>query len=215
MQTSDDFIVVINELATSGKFIVLDRNGRLVRVSKAIQNRTRILKELAEVDRKLRSCNNPAMLAELALWCNARKKDFSSRLRAEVEKLEDSKSKLLATLEEINMGPDIMVEAGVESTVDSETMTSLVPNLVRKGDEFVAERNAVIDDHCDQSAQEICTILDKKFSFERKCYDHLPKGWINKYGIANFTDAYRHAHCRKLVHKMISDRRRAGLAELH
>ena len=48
--SSSNLITVRNELGTSGKFLELARNGRLIAVSEGMQYRAAITKELAEVE---------------------------------------------------------------------------------------------------------------------------------------------------------------------
>jgi hypothetical protein len=207
--SSHDLIDVTNEVGISGKFLKLARNGRLVAVSGAIQNRAKIAKELAEVEGKLNACNDPATLSELAIWCSTRRGDFGPKLKKLAANLEYRKCRLLAALR----GADQRLhqdELSLEWDVDpTALMTSLVPRLVRKSDQFVAERNEVIDRNLNLTHEEICRHLDQELGWEgRECGEHLPKTWVLRYRIDSFLAAYRHPKCRNLVHKLISVRRR-------
>jgi hypothetical protein len=205
--SSSNFITVTNELAASAQFIELERNGQLIAASEAIWDRSRVVEELAEVERQLIACNDKRSLAELAIWCLQRRRDFESRLRKLAASLEAQKYRLQTKLQTIDQRL-AQAHSSVEWVVDPAPMTSLVPRRVRKSNPYVVERNQVIDDHLDLPAQEICKLLDENFSRDNYgCCDHLPKTWARSYKVHTFTDAYRHALCRNRVHKMISVRR--------
>ena len=203
--SSGDFIDVTNEVGTSGKFLELARNGQLVPTSEAIQERVRIARKLAEVEAKLRACNDPAKLAEFEKRYRKGGRNFESRLKELAANLEAQKSQLLAKMQQIDQQ---LVELGAEWTVDPAPMTSLVPRLVKKSDPSVAERNEVIDSHLDLSDMEICRLLDLHFARDgRVSCEHFPKNWERDYGVHAFTEAYRRPECRNRVHKLISVRR--------
>ena len=179
----------------------------LCQSAKRFQDRVKIAKELVEVEGKLKACNDPVMLAALAVWCITRKKDFASSLRKIAASLEDRKCELLAKLHKIDQLLD-RKQFVEEWTVDPTPMTSLVPRLVRKSDPSIAERNEVIDGNLNLTNEEICKLLDRNFRRDGVgCGDHLPKPWVRDFQVDTFLAAYRHAKCRNRVHKLISDRR--------
>lgn len=204
--SSNDFICVTNEYGASGRFLQLARNGQVVAVSEVIQNRVSIAKKLAEVEGQLSACNDPARLAELAIFCSTGKRDFELELRKVVANLEARKCRLLAKLLQIDQRLD-QEELNVEWVVNPAPITSLVPRSVREGDPFVAQRNEIIDENINLSTQKICKILDQNFARDGYC-DHLPKHWALRCNVHNFIDAYRNPQLRNNVHKMISVRRR-------
>jgi hypothetical protein len=204
--SSSDPITLTNELGASGKFIELARNGQLVAVSEAIRDRVRITKEIADVEGKLRSCNDPARLAAFAIWCSTRKVDFSSRLRDLVVELEARKSQLLTKLLEIEQRLS-QENPSLEWEVDSGPSTSLVPQRLRKkSDPSLVKRNAIIDANLNVPTEEICKTLDDAARGD-EIIEWLPIGWTRNYGVGTFLQAYRHSQCRDLVHRMISGRR--------
>jgi hypothetical protein len=208
MQTSsDDLIDVTNEIGFSGKFLELARNGQLATVSDAIVDRAKIATKLAEVEGKLKACNDPTRLAELEKWCRKRKQNFASRLRNVVADLENRKRLLLAEYRQIDQRIH-QKELTVEWTADSAPMTSLVPRMVRKGDRCVAERDEVIYSVRHLSSLEVCKLLDQHFVRAGEIAESLPKKWFDHYRVHTFTEAYRHKECRKRVHKLISVQRR-------
>ena len=207
MQNSlNDFICVTNEYSASGRFLQLARNGQLVAVSEVIQNRVSIANKLAEVEGQLSASNDPSKLAELAIFCSTRKRDFELELRKVVANLEARKYRLLTELRQIDQRLD-QEELSVEWVVNPASMTSLVPRLVRESDPFVAERNEIIDENINLSTQQICKILDRNFARDGSC-DQLPKPWALRCKVHSFIDAYRNPQLRNNVQKMISVRRR-------
>jgi hypothetical protein len=204
--SSRDFITVTNEFGVSGRFIELARTGRLAPVSKAIWDRSHVARELAEIEAKLRACNDPATLAEFAIRCSTRTGDFISRLRQVVAKLEAQKSQVLAKLRKIDEQAN-KLDLGVEWAVTAAPMISLVPRHLKKADRHVVERNEVIDEHLGLAGREVCKVLDQHFVRDGQCYDHLPKTWALRHDVHTFTEAYRHPRCKNLVEKMISVRR--------
>jgi hypothetical protein len=208
MQVSSmKYMTLTNELGASGKFIELARNGQLIVVSEAICDRSRVVKELTEVERQLIACNDNQSLAELAIWCVHKGRNFESRLRKLAAGLEAQKCRLLTELRTIDHQL-AQEHPGVEWTAELAPISSLVPRLTRKTDPYVAERNEVIDEHLDLPNQQICKLLDQNFARgSRGCCDHLPRTWALTNKVHTFTGAYRHPQCRKLVHKMISVRR--------
>jgi hypothetical protein len=204
--SSNDFICVTNEYSASGRFLQLARNGQVVAVSEVIQNRVSIARKLAEVEGQLSACNDPARLAELAIFCSTRKRDFELELRKVVANLEARKCRLLARLHQIDQRLD-QEELSVEWVVNPAPMTSLVPRLVRESDPFVAQRNEIIDENINLSTLKICKILDRNFARDGYC-DHLPKSWALRCKVQNFIDSYRNSELRNNVQKMISVRRR-------
>ena len=207
MQSSpDDFICVTNEYSASGRFLELAQNGQVVAVSEVIQNRVGIAKKLSEVEGQLSACNDPARLAEFAIFCSTEKRDFEVELRKVVANLEARKCRLLARLHQIDQRLD-KEELSVEWVVNPAPITSLVPRLVRESDPFVAERNEIIDDNINFSTQQICKILDRNFARDGYC-DQLPKPWVLRCKVHSFIDAYRNPQLRNNVQKMISVRRR-------
>jgi hypothetical protein len=205
--SSSDLIYVTNEVGISGRFMALARNGQLGAVSEAIHDRASITEELAEVEGRLRSCNDPGRLAEFAIWCSTRKADFNSKLQKLVADLEARKCRLLAKLHQVDQQLD-QEGLGMEWEVDPAPMTSLVRRLRRKRDPSVAERNEVIDNNLGLPTQEICKLLDRHFARDGEVSDSFPATWARRYEVHTFTDAYRHPECRNKVHKLISLRRR-------
>jgi hypothetical protein len=208
MQTSsDDLIDVTNDVGISGKFIKLERDGKIAVVSEAIRERVKIAKKLAEVEGKLKACNDPAKLAELDTWCRTRKRNFESRLRNIAADLEKRKPALLAKLHDIDQRL-VQHEIAVEWTVDQDALiTSLVPRLVRKSDTFVAERNEIIDGNLNLSDREICKLLDQHFTRDGELSEYFPKTWNRDHGVGTFTSAYLDPKCGGKVHTLISKRR--------
>ena len=204
--SSSNFITVSTEFGASAQFVALERNGRLIAASEAIWDRSGVVEQLGEVERQLIACNDKRSLAELAIWCLQRRRNFEAKLRKLATSLEAQKCRLLTKLQTIDQRL-AQEHPGVELVVDLAPMTSLVPRRVRKGDEYVAERNGVIDGHLDLPSQEICKLLDMHFSRDGQCPDHLPKTWTLRYGARTFTDAYRDSKCRNLVQRLISGRR--------
>jgi hypothetical protein len=208
--SSSNFITLTNELGTSGQFIELAQNGQLVPVSEMIRDRATITNELSGVERKLRSCNDPGRLAELAIWCKAKRLDFSSRLRGLVAKLEAQKSQLLTKLRE-NDEQLNQEDSGVEWKIEADPRpsTSLVPQRLRlkKRDPSLAKRDAIIEANSNCSTEEICKTLDD-YAVGSEIIDWMPPSWVRTYAVTTFLEAYRHPECRNLVHKMISVRRR-------
>ncbi len=202
--SSSNLVTLTNECGGSGKFMELARNGQLMVVSEVIQNRATTTKELAEIERKLRSCNDPARLAEFAIWCTTRKVDFSSTLRQLAARLEVRKSQMLTKLLEIERRQDYWLEDWV---ADPGPTTCLVERLLRKRDPSLAKRDEIVDENVDLSTEEICKILDDS-ARGGEMIDWIPKSWARDYKIETFRQAYRHQECRNRVHKMISVRRR-------
>jgi hypothetical protein len=207
--SSSEFIIVNNELGSSGQFMKLARNGQLMMVSKAIQHRSRLAKALVEIEGQLSACNDQASLAELAIWGLQRKRDFELNLRKLVASLETRKCQLLAEMHQIDqqLAQD---HPSVEWTIYPTPLTSLVPRRVGKSDPYVVERNEVIDEHLSLSTEEICRLLDQHFARDGQVSDWIPKNWARDYEVDTFRDAYRHPQCRNLVHKLISVRRHVG-----
>jgi hypothetical protein len=204
--SSSELITLTNELGASGRFIELARNGQLVAVSEAIWDRVRITKEIADVEGKLRSCNDPARLAAFAIWCSRRKVDFSSRLRDLVAKLEARKSQLLTNLHEVDQRLS-QENSSLEWEVDPAPSTSLIPQRLRKkSDPSLVKRNAIIDANPNLPTEEICKTLDDSARGD-EIIEWLPIGWVRNYQVETFLQAYRDPQCRDLVHKMISVRR--------
>src|SRR5450631_1413126 len=104
--SSDDLIDVTNEIGISGKFLELARNGQLVTVSDAIHDRAQIATKLAEVEGKLKACNDPTRLAELEKWYRGKRRNFESRLPKLAADLEGQKCQLLAKLRQVDQWLD-------------------------------------------------------------------------------------------------------------
>jgi len=208
MQTSsDDLIVVTNEIGISGVFLGLARNGQLFSLSDAIHDRGETVRNLVEVEGKLKACNNPAKLAEFEKWCRKGKRDFESRLRQVVTALEDRKCQLLDELHKMDQRLD-RKELGIEWEFDSNvTMTSLVPRGVRKSDPSIAKRNEIIDANIERTDLEICKLLDQELGWLGEGSNSLPKSWERRHEVDTFVGAYHHAKCRNNLHKLISVRR--------
>lgn len=204
--SSSNFGTFTNELGASGQFIGLARNGNLMVVSKGIQDRAEITKELADIEGKLRSCNDPARLAEFAIWCSTKKVDFSSKLRQLAAKLETQQSQLLVKLSEIDEQLD--QEDLVQWEVDPRPSLCLVPQRLRskKCDPSLIKRDAIIEANCSCSTEEICRTLDDS-AVGGEITDWMPTSWYRDYEVQTFFQAYRHQRLRNRVHKWISVRR--------
>jgi hypothetical protein len=205
---------VTNSVGSSGKFIDLARSGRLLDVSSLIQERAEAAEYLKQITAKLEACNSPARLAEFAIWCGEKKKDFGSALRKTVRELEKRKCELQAKLRQIDRA-FAREKTNLELTQDSVAATSLVPKVTRGGGlPSVAIRNAVIDKNLYLSHINICKRLDLELGRVGQCTPGLPDSWTEDFGVKTFVEAYRHSECRKRrVHKMLSVRR--GLASCY
>lgn len=203
----NDQIVVRNELGTSGEFLKMWRNGQLENVCRLIDERDAIVTSLAEIELTRKSCNSPSALTEFAVCCGQRRRDFARELRKKAANLEDRRARLNAKLRDINERLASAVPR-LDFTIDSAPTGSLVPRVIRKQNEFVADRNNIIDDNATLPTEEICKLLDRHFSCKSEVYDQLPKSWARDFSVKTFRDAYRDPECRNRVHKLISVRRR-------
>lgn len=207
----------LTDLTPSGRFTEMARRGMLHTVSSLIDKHRKAIEKLTEIERSLQACNDPRSLAALGLWCIAKKKNFESEIKKRAGKLEGRKAALEKEIRQLTdelgrrrMEVEIIpIEEELRS--DLAAMTSLVPQVVRKEDPFVGERNEVIDANLTLSTQEICRLLDQHFVREGEVCDQLPRTWAASYEVNSFLEAYLHPECRKLVHKLISVRRRLGV----
>lgn len=197
----------MSEIAVSGRFLVMDKNGTLVDACAMFQQRATIAEDLREVEQKLLSCNNPPELFKFAAWCEARNKDFATELKAMVEKLEVQKRELTIALEEIdrqlaaqNLGFEWRIAPGFGSLVPEgcfDPVVELRSMIIRKNREK-------------KSHQDVCRILDSTFRAEQRPERFFPENWEERHGVTTFLEAYRHPDCRNLVDKMFSSARRRG-----
>ncbi len=205
--SSDDLIDVTHEVGTSGTFLELARKGQLAPVSSLIQKRAIMAADLAQVNAQLRACNNPAALAEFAVWCLDKKKDFGPELKKMVKKCESRRLQILDRMAGIDHRL-VQQKQSTEFPTDSAKCVSLVPKVQRPQNSFLDARNKVIDQNITLPHQDICRILDFEFALDDQVHpQYFPDSWVRNFGVKTFTAAYRIPKCRGLVHKMFSTRR--------
>lgn len=208
----NDFINVINEICTSGRFLKMVQSGRADTVIGLLVKRVAIASALGQIEAKLRACNDPVALTEFAVWCHKSKRNFGSELPKKAQALEAQKLQWQTELKQIDQ---LLAQekAEFEWTTSTEA-NSLVPRVVRATDPLLAARNSIIDQNLDQSHEEICTLLDFDLARDDGALPQgFPDTWVRDYGVHTFVEAYRHTECRNRVHKMFSARRRQGLPE--
>lgn len=207
MQTSNDLIDVATLIGFSGQFLRMGQDGRLITVSSLLLERAKVADDLTQVEWTLLDCNNPVALAQFAVWCMKKKKEFGSELPKKVRALETRKSQLQAKLRDIDAQlPE--ENADLDWTTSFEPFVGLVPRIVARSDPSIAVRNNIIDQNLHHPHIKIVKALD--FQLKRNGQvppEYFPNNWSEKHGVYSFTDAYRDPKCRPLVHKMISIRK--------
>jgi hypothetical protein len=202
-------IDVTSPIGTSGEFIKLAEEGKLQEISPLVAKHHKVGTRLAIIEGKLRHCNIPESLNELATYCKNRQKDFVPALKQLVKKLEDEKARLrskLRTIERQLSQKQSSLAKSLEQqiyTVPADQLT-LVPARHVESDPDITRRNALIFAKRKASAAAICRMLDLEFVRPDEKSRVIPEPWVEKLGVRTFVEAHRHEKCRPLVETLIS-----------
>ena len=193
----------------SGQFIQMSKDGSLESFLVHLEAYSALDKKLRRVEEELRSCNLPGWLSRFERRCRRKEQDLECELRARIGRLEAKRSELRGQAEKIGNG---LRERAPWLPDTAETLSSLLQFMgrlkgrKRRPNRDVDARDAVIYDYADRSHQEICKLLDAELPLTEKerPAQGLPDSWVWKYGVKSYTQAYKDAGCRKLVHRLIS-----------
>jgi hypothetical protein len=165
--------------------------------------------KLQTVEEQRRRCNDTVWLISFENRCQRLKRDSRHELVSLVEKLETQKAILQAAVDNTRQAILKLEPSALETkttVAGSLPMYPATPVRRREGNPELIARNAVIDDHPNESTKSICKLLDFHLGVPGRCTPGIPPSWVNKFGVTTFTDAYR--VCSQLVHTLISKLRR-------
>jgi hypothetical protein len=169
---------------------------------------------LTRVKAQLDNCNHPLWLNSFGRRCERRKRDPRLELPSLVSGLEAEKKQLELRITDVRRDLAQLEPTAVNVTTAlaepvSGFSTSPVKRRVQNPD--MAARNALIDSLLEESDLAICKALD--FDLARpdgRPTMGLPQSWVSAFNVHTFCAAY--SRCPKLVHTLISKRRRLALS---
>jgi hypothetical protein len=164
--------------------------------------------KLQAVEAKLQNFKNTVWLISFGNRCQRLKRDSRHELISLDEKLEAQKATLQFEVDKIRQAILKLEPSALDTKTTlagSPPMYPATPIRRREGNPELIARNAVIDDHPNESTKRICKLLDFHLGVPGRCTPGIPPSWVNKFGVTTFTDAYR--VCPQLVHTLISKRR--------
>jgi len=203
-----DRVIVTTPIVGSGTFIRMFEDGTLPQAMPLVEKHQKIGEHLAEINAKLRACNDPAAWPEFARYCALRHRDTSNELRILAGRLERQKRNQLKKLRKTEMQLAETEPALAESLRNREypppqVPVSLVPKSAVQNPE-VALRDKFIVRHHERTGREICRLLDEQIDARKLASDCLPAAWTKDCGVRSFVDAYNDNVCRPRVQKLIS-----------
>lgn len=199
-------------MGVSGAF--LHDTQRFAEISTLSAEYRQLSSRLRKVEYDLNCCNYPAWLQSFEKQCRRLKRDPNLELRRRAEQLEEQKSFLIKQLDDTRTRLHALEPTALEV---HHTLSGLVPSnrrpeatsvSSRRENSDVAARNAVIDSLLDQPALGICSELDDRFPANDRPAAQFVDSWFRKFAVKAFIQAYNHEQCRRLVHTLISKRRK-------
>jgi hypothetical protein len=186
--------------SVSGAFLGSAGRGLLHPLASEALRFAKLIRKRNTLRNKLGLYNNPKWMARLAEKTSPRK--FKRQVMQEVTRLEAELAGVNADCELVRLRlqkdhPEIV--AAIESSeklsgnIDSTSRREMLPSK----NAAIQKRNQCIRKFRHASHVNICFELDDASI-------PIPATWRKKFGVSNFSDAYSHPKCRRLVHRLLS-----------
>lgn len=208
---NDMGLVLSVPVGVSGAFLV-DKK-RFSEIQKLSIEFSRLSSRLAEVQYKLRRCNDSEWLASFEDRCRRLKRDAKRELVELADSLETEKATLTAKAEEIRqkllqLEPTALDLNHTLVGASSQYGTPFTkPASKRERNPAIEARNRVIDCQLHLPNDAICEVLDEEFPpLKDRPASQFPNSWFERLGVMSFKEA--HCKCPHLVHTLIWKRRK-------
>jgi hypothetical protein len=186
--------------SVSGAFLGSAESGLLHPLASEALRFARLTRKRISLRKELELYNNAVWMARLAERTSPRK--FKRQVMQEVTRLEAELAGANADCEVVrlrlqNDHPEIVAEIQSSETLSRSIGSKSRREIRPSKNPVIWKRNQLIIKFRSKAHLNICYELDDASI-------PIPSSWTKNFGVNNFTAAYAHAKCRRLVHRILS-----------
>lgn len=201
--TLDNGTLVVNR-----EYEELEKSGKLARVLKLRQERLKMVADWRAVWAEISRCNTQDWTDKFALRMLRNRKKVYENLQRHFDGLDSSKSKLVVRLKEIfeeiaDLGGSVMTPMELATDEVADALSISDEHTGRKVGTPAQFRDRIIRMYRNLSNEQLCKRLDFELDWQDPPVG-FPENWLAKYGVKNYSDAYKNPACKPLVQKLIA-----------
>jgi len=195
-------------LVVNREYDELEKSGKLARVLKLRRERLKMVADWRAVWAEISRCSTQDWTDKFALRMLRNRKKVYENLQRHFDGLDSSKSKLVVRLKEIfeeivDLGGSVMTPMELATGEVADALPISHEHMGRNAGTAAKFRDQMIRKYRNLRNEELCKRLDFELGWNDPPVG-FPQNWSTKYGVKNYSDAYKNPACRPLVQKLIA-----------